>query len=182
MVEYKKKKLILQSGGTRNYYYKVSSDGKKKQVSKNEYLEKKGGHRNNPNNANFVPPPIISTNTLNENALAKNAKRRANYAEIMRLHYEKEKMKPEFFKIIDDLIKDYDEAGGYGENIYFNGIMGCLKEYYKIKHTNKTLKSWNWFYEDAYKYAVKENSASIRQGNQHIDWIKFTKDFLIATR
>ena len=179
MVEYKKKKLILQSGGTRNYYYKVSSDGKKKQVSKNEYLKQKGGHHNNPNNANFVPPPIFSTNTLNANALAK---RRANSAETMRLFHEKEKTKPEFFKKIDDLIKVYDKAGSYGENMYFLGIMECLKEYYKIKYTNKTLMSWDWFYEDAYKYAVKENNDSIRQGNKYINWNKFTHDFLRATR
>jgi hypothetical protein len=179
MVEYKKKKLILQSGGTRNYYYKVSSDGKKKQVSKNEYLKQKGGDPNNPNNANFVPPQSISMNTFNANALAK---RRANSAETMRLYHEKEKTKPEFFKKIDDLIKEYYKGGGYGENYYFLGIMECLKEYYRIKYTNKTLMSWQWFYEDAYKYAVKENIASIKQGNQHINWNKFTHEFLRATR
>ena len=179
MVEYKKKKLILQSGGTRNYYYKVSSDGKKKQVSKNEYLKQKGGHPNNHLNANFVPPPTISMNTFNANVLAK---RRANSAEAMRLFYEKEKTKPEFFKKIDGLMKDYNTAGGYGENVHFSRIMDCLKEYYKIKYTNMTLKSWDWFYETAYTYAVKENLESIKKGNENIDWIKFTKDFLRAAR
>ena len=118
-------------------------------------------------------------NTFNANVLAK---RRANSAEAMRLFYEKEKTKPEFFKKIDGLMKDYNTAGGYGENVHFSRIMDCLKEYYKIKYTNMTLKSWDWFYETAYTYAVKENLESIKKGNENIDWIKFTKDFLRAAR
>ena len=118
-------------------------------------------------------------NTFNANALAK---RRANSAETMRLFNEKEKTKPQFFKNIDDLIKEYYKAGGFGENMHFLGIMQYLKEYYKIKYTNKTLMSWDWFHKTAYSYAVKENLDSIKKGNLHINWNKFTHDFLRATR